>query len=170
VASAASGAVIRDAVAEDAAAICDIYNHYILNTNVSFEEEAVSVAEMERRIGAVRADDYPWLALEADGEVAGYAYAHRWHERSAYRFCGEDSVYLKAGREGRGLGGRLLAALLAAVRERTALHTLVAVIALPNEASVRLHESAGFRPAGLIREAGFKAGRWLDVGFWELRL
>jgi phosphinothricin acetyltransferase len=101
--------------------------------------------------------------------VAGYAYAHAWHQRAAYRYAAEDSVYLRPGRERRGIGKRLLEEVMGELR-RQDLHVLMAVITVPNPASVGLHENLGFRKAGQFDEIGFKQGKRLDVGYWELIL
>jgi phosphinothricin acetyltransferase len=160
--------MIRPVNAEDAAAICGIYNHYIEHTTVTFEEEPLSPAAMEGRIREI-SRRYPWLVWEAEGRVLGYAYAHRWHERAAYRFTAEDSLYLLPGEEGRGLGRALLERLLEELR-KTELHALMSVITLPNPGSVALHEKFGFQKAAHFGEVGYKMGQWLDVGYWELIL
>jgi len=152
----------------DAQQICGIYNYYVRETTVSFEEEPVSLIEMERRIRTVTAA-YPWLVLEADGEARGFAFAGPWKARSAYRYTAETTVYVDRDARGHGIGSTLYSALVAGLREQD-LHTLVAVIALPNEASVALHEKMGFRKAAHFGEVGFKFGRWLDVGYWQLPL
>ncbi|MDR0387117.1 MAG: GNAT family N-acetyltransferase [Treponema sp.] len=158
--------MIRPVAPEDAAAVCGIYNYYIENTAVTFEEEPVSVSVMESRINGVTAK-YPWLIYEEAGEVLGYAYIHAWHERPAYRFTAEDSIYIKHGKTGRGAGKALLARLLEEARKQD-VHVLMAVIAVPNEASTGLHEKFGFRQVGCFPGVGYKFGRRLDVGYWEL--
>jgi phosphinothricin acetyltransferase len=158
--------VIRPVHIQDAAAICGIYNYYIENTAISFEEAPVSVGEMEGRIRDISAR-FPWLVWEEDGEVTGYTYIHEWKERSAYRFAVEDSIYLKQGYEGKGIGKKLLAALLETL-EKTNIHTVVAGITLPNERSAALHEGFGFKQIARFPEIGYKFDRWLDVGYWVL--
>jgi phosphinothricin acetyltransferase len=160
--------VLRPVNTGDARAIRDLYNYYILNTAVTFEEEAVSPGEMEERIRTV-SSRYPWLVWEEDGELTGYAYAREYHERSAYRFTAEDSIYIKSGFEGRGIGKALLAALLEKLRTMD-LHALMGIITIPNERSVALHEKFGFKKMGLFSEVGNKFGQWRDVGYWELFL
>jgi phosphinothricin acetyltransferase len=158
--------MIRPVTPEDAASVCGIYNYYIENTVATFEEEPLPAAAMESRINAVTAK-YPWLIYEEAGEVLGYAYIHPWHERSAYRFTVEDSIYLKHGKTGRGIGTALLARLLEEVH-RPGVHALMSAITVPNEASTGLHEKFGFRQVGCFTEVGYKLGRRLDVGYWEL--
>ncbi|MDR2246593.1 MAG: GNAT family N-acetyltransferase [Treponema sp.] len=158
--------MIRPVTPEDAAAICGIYNYYIENTTVTFEEEAVPVPVMENLINTVTAK-YPWLVYEEGEELLGYACVHPWHKRSAYRFTVEDSIYLGRGQTGRGLGKALLARLLEEVWKLDA-HALMSVIACPNEASTALHERFAFKPVGCFAQVGYKFGRRLDVGYWEL--
>lgn len=161
--------MIRAAAAPDAAAIAAIYNHYVAATTVSFEEAPVDAAQMAARLADVAALDLPWLVLEVDGAVAGYAYATRWRARPAYRHSVETSVYLAGSAAGRGFGAALYAALLDRLRQR-GLHAAIAGIAQPNEASVRLHERLGFVKVAHFREVGRKFGRWVDVGYWQLIL
>jgi phosphinothricin acetyltransferase len=152
----------------DAGEIAGIYNHYIDHTAITFEEEPLTAAAMGERIRAV-IPGYPWFVWEEDGLIGGYAYAHAWHQRAAYRYAAEDSIYLRPGQEGRGIGRKLLEGLIGELRRRD-LHVLMAVITLPNPASVGLHEGLGFKKAGLFNEIGFKLGKRLDVGYWELIL
>ena len=158
--------MIRPVTGDDAKAICDIYNHYVENTTVTFEEQAVSVDDMAGRIREITSL-YPWLVLEEEGRVVGYAYAARWKTRASYRYSVESTIYLDRGATGRGLGSGLYAALLAILRARP-VHCVVAGIALPNPASVALHERLGFRKVAHFNEVGRKYDRWIDVGYWEL--
>jgi phosphinothricin acetyltransferase len=164
-----SAITIRPATAGDAAAICAIYNPYIANTTISFEEEPVSAADMAGRIADVAQAGLPWLVAEQDGRLLGYAYATRWRVRPAYRTSVESSVYLGGEAAGRGLGSALYRALLDALR-RLDVHMVIGGIAQPNERSVALHEKLGFRKVAHFSEVGRKFGRWIDVGYWELRL
>jgi len=159
---------LRPATPADAAAICGIYNHYILNTTISFEELPVTVQDMEGRIRDVTAS-LPWLVCEEEGRVVGYAYATKWRVRAAYKRSVEISIYLDKDVRGRGLGRLLGSTLLAKLRE-LGLHCVIGGITQPNEASVRLHESLGFTKVAHFREVGNKFGRWLDVAYWELIL
>jgi L-amino acid N-acyltransferase YncA len=160
---------IRPATAADAEAIARIYNHYIAHTIVTFEEEAVDAAEMARRIADVQAASLPWLVVEDEGGIQGYAYATKWRPRRAYRFSAEVTVYLAPDESGRGLGTLLYTHLIAALRARD-FHALIGGIALPNDASVALHEKLGFRKVAHFEQTGFKFDRWIDVGYWELIL
>jgi L-amino acid N-acyltransferase YncA len=158
--------MIRSASEADAEAIARIYNPYVANTTITFEEQAVSAEEMAERILSVTASDLPWLVLEQGGRLAGYAYATKWKERAAYRFTAESTIYLAAGLGGGGLGTKLYEALWAQLKER-GFHAVIGVIALPNPASVALHEKFGMTKAAHFKEVGFKFGRWIDVGYWE---
>lgn len=160
---------IRAATPHDAAAIAAIYNPYIAQTTISFEEEPVNADEMRGRIAAVQDGGLPWLVLERDGEIAGYAYATKWRVRHAYRFSVETSVYLAPRHARKGAGTALYEALLERLRA-TGCHLVIGGIALPNDASVALHEKMGYRKVAHFGEVGFKFGRWIDVGYWERRL
>ncbi|HEX5345450.1 MAG TPA: arsinothricin resistance N-acetyltransferase ArsN1 family B [Duganella sp.] len=160
---------IRSAHADDAKAIAAIYNPYILTTTISFEEEAVTDAAMAQRIADVQAGGLPWLVAERDGKVLGYAYATKWRVRHAYRFSVESSVYLAPEAARQGVGSALYTALLQQLAER-GVHLVIGGVALPNDASVALHEKMGYEKVAHFREVGFKFGRWLDVGYWQRTL
>lgn len=159
---------LRDARPADAPAIAAIYNHYVLGTIVSMEFDAVDGAEIARRMEAVRAAALPYLVLLEDGQVAGYAYASPWRARPGYRRAVEASVYLAPLARGRGHGRRLYAELLARLAGRA--HAVIGGIALPNPASVALHEAMGFEQVACFREVGHKFGAWIDVAYWQLLL
>ena len=161
--------MIRTATVQDAPTIAAIYNHYVLNTIVTFEEQAVPADEMASRIAATMEAKLPWLVLEEAGKVQGYSYASKWKSRSAYRFSVETTVYLDVDATGRGLGKSLYSALIEALRP-TPMHALIGGIALPNPSSVALHEKLGFVKIGQFREVGWKLAQWIDVGYWELIL
>lgn len=158
--------MIRQATTADAAAIVAIYNHYVVNTSVTFEEQAVSVEHMAERIKQVQNDDLPWLVLEQNGEVLGYAYATKWRVRSAYRFSVESTVYVKANMTSQGIGSQLYQQLLAELKA-LGLHLVIGGITLPNEKSVALHEKLGFEKCGHFQQVGFKFEQWRDVGYWQ---
>jgi len=161
--------MIRLAADTDADALARIYNHYVAETVVTFEEQPVAPDEMARRAAEVLEAGLPWLvADEADG-VVGFAYASKWKGRCAYRFAVETTVYLAPEAVGRGLGTALYAELLERVRA-LGMHTAIGGIALPNDASVALHEKLGMERVALFREVGFKLGRWIDVGYWQKAL
>jgi phosphinothricin acetyltransferase len=160
--------VIRPATPQDAEAIAALYGHYVDNTVVTFEEEPVTGAEIARRIEHVTRT-HPWFAYEKQGALVGYAYAAPWHLRCAYRLSVETTIYLDVNHLGQGIGSQLYGGLIAELKQRK-FHCAIGGIALPNDASVALHEKLGFRKAGEFKEVGYKLGRWIDVGYWELFL
>jgi|UniRef100_UPI00404B188A L-amino acid N-acyltransferase YncA len=157
--------VIRPCQSSDAAAICAIYNHYIAETVITFEESPVEVADMAARIVEITAK-LPWLVSVTDGLVTGYAYAGPWKGRCAYRYTVESTVYLAPTATGRGLGTQLYQALIDAV-QTLGQHSVIGGVALPNPASVALHEKLGFRKVAHFEQVGWKFNRWIDVGYWE---
>jgi phosphinothricin acetyltransferase len=161
--------LIRTATASDADAITRIYNHYILNTTITFEEQAISTEEMAGRVAEVQAASLPWLVAEQDGQIVGYAYASKWKGRCAYRFSVESTVYLDTGAVGKGYGSHLYQGLFAALRD-CGMHVVMGGIALPNPASVALHETLGFKQVAHFSEVGFKFEKWIDVGYWQVKL
>jgi L-amino acid N-acyltransferase YncA len=160
---------IRAATVADATSIAEIYNHYITKTVVSFEEEAVPPGEMARRMAGVWSASLPWLVAEVGGQVAGYAYAGKWNGRCAYKLSAEITVYLDPSHTGRGIGSRLYDELFSILRQR-GMHVVIGGIALPNEASVALHEKFGLEKVAHFKEVGYKFDRWIDVGYWQRTL
>lgn len=160
--------MIRPVVPTDAPALAAIYNPYVRDTIITFEEDPVSVVEMGVRIAKVTAG-FPWLVWEEDGVVLGYAYGSTWRARHAYRFAVETTIYLARDHHGKGRGAALYEALLAGLKQR-GCHSALGCLGLPNMPSVRLHEKLGFRKVGHMTEAGWIFGAWVDVGFWERML
>jgi L-amino acid N-acyltransferase YncA len=158
--------LIRLANEADAAAIADIYRPYVEDSPVSFEESAPDAAEMAERIAGEMPGFHPWFVAEEGGRLLGYAASSRFRTRPAYRWTIETGIYLAADAHGRGIGKSLLATLLN-VLERQGYVAAIGAIALPNEASVAVHEKLGFFHTGTYRQVGFKLGQWLDVGLWQ---
>lgn len=158
---------VRAAHVDDADAIVCIYNHYITTSVITFEEQTLSATEMAQRITDVNALGLPWLVAEKDGDVLGYAYATRWKPRIAYRYSVEITVYMAPGQAGKGTGTALYAELFRLLKAR-GVHAAVGGIALPNPASVALHEKVGMKKIGEFEQIGFKQGRWLNVGYWQI--
>lgn len=154
---------IRAAVDADMAAVTAIYAHHVLHGLASFETEPPDAAEMQRRRAEAMAKGLPYLvATNDDGAVLGYAYAGIYRPRAAYANTVEDSVYVRADAVGRRIGQRLLSALIDGC-EACRLRQMVAVVGdSANLASIRLHEKLGFRRVGVLRNVGYKHGRWLD--------
>ncbi len=159
---------IRKASTTDAPAICGIYNHYIANTAITFETEPLTIEQMETRIADISAY-FPYLVYEMDGLVVGYCYANTWKSRCAYLHTLETTIYIHPDYVGRGIGRKLMHSLLEGLNDIPA-HALIAGISLPNEASVKLHESVGFEKVAHFKQVGWKFDRWIDVGNWELIL
>lgn len=158
--------MIRTVVPEDAAEIREIYNHYILHSTVTFEETPVSLEGIAKRIKSLSLG-LPWVVCENGGEILGYAYAARWKSRSAYLRSVESTVYLRQGESNKGIGSRLYAALIKRLTTQ-GFHAVIGGIALPNQASIALHEKLGFEKVAHFKEVGFKFNRWIDVGYWQL--
>lgn len=162
--------MIRPVTEHDTQDICDIYNHYIKNTAISFEEERVSLNEMEQRI-YTESIDYPWLVYEerntqGENKVVAFAYASKWKGRSAYRFTLESTIYLSTEHHGKGIASKLYKQLFDELSTRS-IRSVMAVIALPNVASVALHEKMGFEKVAHFKEVGYKYKQWIDVGYWQ---
>jgi L-amino acid N-acyltransferase YncA len=161
--------LIRVAKPDDATAITDIYNHYIRNDIATFEEDPITVEAMAARMADVAEKSLPWLVAVDDETILGYAYATSWKLRSAYRFSVESTIYLAHAAMRRGIGADLYGALIAELRAHN-IHVVIGGVSLPNEASAKLHEKLGFKKIAQFEQVGYKFGRWIDVGYWELLL
>jgi len=160
---------IRSAIVQDAQAVADIYAPVVRDTTISFELEAPTVAEMRARIEKTLAV-LPWLvSLDEAGEVNGYVYASKHRERAAYQWSVDVTAYVRADSRGQGIGKLLYEALFTELVQLGYFQAF-AGIALPNDASVGLHEAVGFQPLGVYRKVGFKHGAWRDVGWWQKEL
>ena len=158
--------MIRSITPDDALQVCEIYNYYVKNTPISFEEEALSLNDMQERIEQVSLE-YPWLVYEENHTILAYAYANRWKSRSAYRFTLETTIYASPHMpKGKGIGSQLYTRLFEELDQRY-IRSVMAVIALPNAASVGLHEKMGFKKVAHFKEVGFKQDQWIDVGYWQ---
>ncbi len=158
--------IVRKVEIEDAEQIAGIYNFYVENTHHSFEVEPIPLEEMRQRIHAL-SQSYPYLIAEDEGEIFAFAYASCFKPRSAYKHSAEVSVYVKNDSMQKGIGTKLYERLFAEL-SKLDVHAIIAGISLPNEASVKLHERFGMEKVAHFREVGFKIGRWIDVGYWEL--
>ncbi len=153
---------IRPVRPDDAPALADIYNYYVQETVISFETEPLSVEQMRERIGRIAAE-YPYLVCEDEqGHLLGYACAHRWKERAAYRYTWETTIYLHPEHREQGLGSLLMKSLLQLCRA-AGCRVLIACITQGNEASLAFHEHWGFRRVSHFPQVGCKFGRMLDV-------
>ncbi|MCW3835292.1 GNAT family N-acetyltransferase [Sphingomonas canadensis] len=166
---------IRAARPEDAAAIAAIYAPHVLTGTATFEIDPPDARAMRARMTG--SDGlYPWIVatsgpegVPGSGGVIGYAYATRFRERPAYRYVVETSIYVADVSQRQGAGRLLYEALIDTLRAQGFVHAIGA-LALPNEASIALHEAVGFRRTGVYREVGYKHGRWIDVGLWQCEL
>lgn len=159
--------MIRKATPEDVASISFIYNHYILNSTSTFEENSVDEFAILERIQSNAQLD--WWFFESDTQIVGYAYATYWKPRSAYRYTLETSIYIAPNYQKKGIGKQLYTHMIEILKSLE-FRSLLAGISLPNEGSVRFHEALGFRKVGQLEKVGFKFNRWIDVGYWELNL
>jgi L-amino acid N-acyltransferase YncA len=157
---------IREGTPQDADALAAIYNHYVFNTIVTFEETPIEPSEMARRIQVVQDASLPWLVAEGGGELVGYAYAGPWKPRVGYRFTVEISIYLDREATGRGIGTALYTRLFEILAAR-GIRCIIGGIALPNDVSIVLHEKFGMRKVAHFERNGIKFGRWIDVGYWQ---
>jgi phosphinothricin acetyltransferase len=160
--------MIRTFNSNDVDQIAAIYNQFVLNSHHTFETEVVSVNEMKGRIETIMLY-YPFLVYEENGRIAAYAYASRWKTRQAYDRTVESSIYVHPQYQGKGTGLKLYTALIDELKDEN-IHSVLAGISLPNDVSVHLHEKLGFKKQGVLEEVGFKFGKWIDVGYWNLLL
>jgi phosphinothricin acetyltransferase len=160
--------VIRLATTSDAAAIAAIYAPFCTTSTITFETVALSPDAMAERIRKI-GEHYPWLVMDVEGEIAGYAYAAPYHERAAFRWTVVVSVYVDERFRRRGIARKLYLALFGILKVQGFVQA-IAGITLPNEPSVQLHESLGFYQVGMYPHVGFKLGAWRDVGWWQLQL
>ena len=161
-----SARLIRSAAAADAAAVQAIYAFHVAHGTATFDTEAPGVAFWREKIADLAAKAWPFLVAEQDGMAIGYAYATQFRDRAAYARTCENSIYVADAARGRGVGGALLAALVAAARE-AGFEQMIAVVGGGEPASVALHERLGFVHAGRMRNVGFKFGRKLDTVYMQ---
>ena len=161
--------MIRDVEERDFQAVVGIYNYYIRETIISFEENEIDAKEISERIDKVKSAGLWWLVFEESDQVIGYAYATKWNERSAYRNTVEVSVYLDHQATGQGFGDKLYRELFGRLNSKS-IHVVIGGIALPNPESIKLHEKFGMRQVAHYKEVGCKFGQWIDVGYWQVEL
>ena len=154
---------VRPATRADAAAVAAIYGHHVLHGVGTFDETPPGADEMATRMATVSEAGLPWFVAEAGERVLGYACARLYNPRSGYRFCVEDSVFVAPEACGRGLGRRLLATVIDACTTLGRTQMVAVIGDSGNEASIRLHQALGFQRVGVLKQLGFKNGRWLDV-------
>ena len=162
--------LVRPAAAQDLPAIQSIYAHHVLNGLASFEEEAPPLEEMRRRYEDVTRHGLPYLVAEEKGEVLGYGYCTLYRTRSAYRYTLEDSIYVKQGKQGKGVGKAVLAELISRCAALNYRQIIAVIGDSANAGSIAVHASLGFVRAGNLRSTGFKFGRWVDSVYMQLPL
>ncbi len=160
--------MIRLANGKDAEGILAIYTPYIENTSYTFETEVPTMESFAERIDRYLIN-WPWLVYEINGMIAGYAYANRYRERTGYQWSVECSVYIHDDFQRGGIG-RLLYAVLLDILKRQGYRNVYAVINLPNDKSVKFHESCGFKYFATYEKVGYKLGKWKDVGWWRISI
>lgn len=155
---------VRDAMPADIPAVTEVYAHHVLHGTGTFEEAPPDASEMANRMDKVQRQGWGWFVAEdAGGEIVGFGYYAQFRDRSAYRFCAEDSIYVREAVRGQGVGKALVQALLEHAQARGFRQMLAVIGDSENAGSIGLHASLGFRQAGVMRAVGFKFGRWLDV-------
>jgi len=162
--------ILRDACEEDMPAIQAIYAHHVIHGTASFELEPPTLVQMLQRRADVCANGLPYLVAERGGEVLGYGYATLYRPRPAYRFTVEDSVYVRDGMAGLGIGQALLGLIVQRCTEGGRRQMVAVIGNSENLASIRLHERLGFRKVGVFESVGFKHGRWLDTVLMQREL
>jgi len=160
--------MIRIATEADVPEILAIYAPYILTTTCTFEYNVPSETEFLQRFREITAQ-FPWLVWEEDGQILGYAYGSAPFHRDAYRWCAEDSLYLRPEARGRGIGKRLLLAL-EEILSRQGYRMIYALVTSENSDSLVFHEKMGYSPAAQFRNCGYKFGRWLGVTWLDKEL
>lgn len=158
--------MIRPLNLNDTEELLDIYNYYVLNSIVTFDDEAVSIDAFKDKITRINTD-YPFIVFEENNEILGYAYGSRWRPKPAYKHTVESTVYVKHDALGKQIGTKLYTELLSQLKEQN-YHIVLGGLTLPNDSSVKLHEKLGFKQVAHFKEVGLKFGKWLDVGFWQL--
>lgn len=160
--------MIRAFDINDLKAVLEIYNYYILNTTATFDLEILSPEVYLEKIKQISAE-YPFIVFEENKEILGFAYGSKFRPKPAYNYVVESTVYVKHTAHGRQVGTKLYSALLDALKAAN-YHTVLGVLTIPNDASVKLHEKFGFKNVAHLKEVGFKFGEWQHIGIWQLVL
>lgn len=160
--------MIRPVHINDAQELLDMYNYYVMNTTVTFDIEPLTLDVFKEKIKQI-ITEYPFIVFEENNDILGYAYGSRFRPRAAYNYVAESTVYVKHTAHGNQIGSKLYAELIRLLK-KTNLHTVLGVLTIPNEASIKLHEKFGFEQVANLREVGFKFGEWQHIGIWQLTL
>lgn len=159
--------MIREATISDAPAITSIYNYYVGHSYATMQYEPAEISFFEEKIEQVQNSGHLWLVAEQDGEIIGYAYSAAWNPREGYKQTCEVSVYLSPSIITKGWGTKLYAELFERLKKK-GIKVIIAVIGLPNEASIALHEKFGMKKVAHFPKMGFKFNKWMDVGYWQV--
>ncbi|WP_406684175.1 GNAT family N-acetyltransferase [Seonamhaeicola sp. MEBiC1930] len=159
--------MIREFRQEDTQQLLDIYNHYVLNSTATFDDEVLSFEEFTKKVNRINSE-YPFIVFEENHELLGYAYGSKFRPKPAYSNTVESTIYLKHTAQGKQIGTKLYSYLIKLLNEQ-GFHVVLGVLTLPNEASVKLHEKLGFKKVAHLKEVGLKFGDWQDVGFYQLK-
>lgn len=160
--------MIRSLHENDIKKLLEIYNYYVVNTAVTFDIEPLSIDAFNDKVNRIKVD-YPFLVYLENNEILGFAYGSRFRPKPAYDFVVESTVYVRYNAHGKQIGTKLYAELLQLLKQKK-LHTVLGVLTIPNDASIKLHEKFGFKQVANLEEVGFKFGRWHNVGIWQLKL
>lgn len=160
--------MIRSVEISDAQALLEIYNYYVLHTTTTFDTEELTIETFKDKLNHIK-KDYPFIVFEEDHKILGYAYGSRFRPKPAYNYVAESTVYVEYTAHGKQIGSKLYAKLIGLLKQ-TELHTVLGVLTMPNEPSVKLHEKYGFQQVAHLKEVGLKFGEWQDVGIWQLKL
>lgn len=160
--------MIRDVILSDAKRIHKIYNNYVEDSRATFQEQSLSLKEIEAQIQRI-VKNYPWIVYQERDQIVGYTYADKWKEKTAYRYTVETSIYLDPEHLGKGIGSKLKESMIKELKTR-GFHTVISAISLPNPASIAMCEKFGFQKVGQLKEIGYKFNEWIDVGYWQLLL
>lgn len=157
--------MIRMLKMEDIPVCLSLYNWYITNSTATFETSILSSDEFAKRVKRITAK-YPWIILEEEGKIKGYAYLDAFHEREAYRFTCDVSIYIDHDERGKGYGTKLMEAILS-LAKKDGYHKAISIVTSDNVSSIYLHEKMGFRKCGRLDNCGYKFGKWLGVIYYE---
>lgn len=160
--------MIRAFQHNDAEALLDIYNHYVLHSVATFDDAPLEIAVFSEKLNHI-AEVYPILVFEENNNILGYAYGSQFRPKPAYKNTVETTVYVKHGEHGKQIGTKLYTELLSLLKAKN-FHMALGVLTLPNNASVKLHEKLNFKQVAHFNEVGYKFGQWLDVGVFQLKL
>ena len=160
--------MIREFHPKDTQQLLEIYNYYVLNSVVTFDDEVLSLEVFTEKVNRINSV-YPFIVFEENNEILGYAYGSKFRPKPAYQNTTESTIYLKHTDQGKGIGTKLYSRLIALLREQE-FHIVLGVLTLPNKASVKLHEKLGFKKVAHLEEVGLKFNKWHDVGIFQLKL